>query len=80
MINIKTLAKKLVKKGVIEKTSQLDYLFYTTENGNLKEIVGFAHDCFCQDCKKEREMPNPDLFNRYDIRYDLDGNLITEVN
>jgi hypothetical protein len=80
MINIKTLAKKLVKKGVIEKTSQLDYLFYTTENGNLKEIVGFAHDCFCRDCKKEREMPNPDLFNRYDIRYDLNGNLITEVN
>ena len=80
MINIKTLAKKLVKKGVIEKTSQLDYLFYTTENGNLKEIVGFSHDCFCRDCKKEREMPNPDLFNRYDIRYDLDGNLITEVN
>jgi hypothetical protein len=81
MINIKTLAQNLVKKGVIEKTSQLDYLFCITDNGNLKEIVGFAHDCFCQDCKKEREMPNPDLFNRYDLRYDLDGNLVTdEVN
>ena len=61
MINIKTLAKKLVKKGVIEKTSQLDYLFYTTENGNLKEIVGFAHDCFCRDCKRLLVLLEPNL-------------------
>ena len=78
MINIKTLAKKLVKKGIIEKTSQLDYLFCTTDNGNLKNVVGFAHDCFCQNCKKKKEMPNYDLFNRYDLTYDLDGNLITK--
>lgn len=81
MINIKTLAQKLVKKGIIEKTSQLDYLFCTTDNGNLKEIVGFAHDCFCQDCKKEKTSPYYDPSTRYDLRYDLDGNLVTdEVN
>ena len=38
MINIKTLAKRLVKKGVIEKTNQLDYLFYTNKNGNNQHL------------------------------------------
>jgi hypothetical protein len=54
MINIKTLAKKLVKKGVIEKTSQLDYLFCTTDNGNLKKLWDLLTIVFVKIVKKKR--------------------------
>jgi hypothetical protein len=80
MINIKTLANKLVKDGTIQKADQLEYLFCTSNDGKIKEVVGFAHDCFCSDCQKEKQSPYFDETAIYDVRYDLDGNVVDSSN
>ena len=61
----KQVAKKLIKKGLINNISELDDLFYRT-SGKKPEKIGYAYDCKCA--------PNCTL----DIRIDLQGSLFKD--